>query len=275
MKQYIHLVANSGISLPTDVWYPSTELVKPQISDQTALGFNLLIGKNLLLTNEYYYKWLGNQVEFRDHASLFANDELEEEFVQGKGYAYGMELGLEKNTGKFTGWIAYTLALIRKGEFQGIMDGRYFSPRYDRRHDLSIVLMYDINKRLTVTSAFVYGSGDLAWLPDGRMVVQDVIGGIYKPIIPVYGDRNSFRLPAYNRLDLGLVINFFPKWGKNDLTISVYNAYDRRNPYFIYLEPNYVNLGTEEEPFEVPDGVVAKQVSLFPVLPSLTWNFKF
>jgi hypothetical protein len=282
MYQYVHLVSNSAIALPTDIWYPSTELVRPQVSDQIAVGGSFQLAPDILLTNEYFYKWLDNQVDFKDHAQLFANDQLEQEFAFGDGYAYGMEVGIEKTEGRLTGWIGYTLSYIRRGNFtlaQGgqIMDGRYFPPRHDRRHDLSVVGIYELNKRLTLTGSFVYGSGDISWLPSGRFFFQDVDGANSFPAVPVYGDRNSFRLPAYHRLDLGMVIRFFPKWGESNLTISVYNAYDRRNPYLLFLEPEFEDvLGPEGNVVgEALVGVAAKQVSLFPVLPSLTWNFEF
>ncbi len=282
MFQYVHLVSNSAIALPTDVWYPSTELVRPEISDQVAMGLTWQLGPSVILTNEYFHKWLGNQVDFRDHAQLFANDDLEQEFAFGDGYAYGIELGLEKTAGRFTGWLGYTLSLIRRGNFNlvgggQIMDGRYFPPRHDRRHDLSIVGVYEVNRRLTVTGTFVYGSGDITWLPEGRFFFQDVEGGNTNPAVPVYGDRNSYRLPPYHRLDLGMVISFFPKWGENNLTISVYNAYDRRNPYILYLEPTLEDVKDTGGNVvgQALTGVAAKQVSLFPVLPSLTWNFSF
>lgn len=273
MYQYLHLVANSSISLPTDVWYPSTAGVKPQRSDQASAGIQWLIGDNFLASNEYYYKRLANQVDFKNFADLFANDKLEQEFTFGKGYAYGTEIYLEKKSGPLTGWIGYTLAFVRRGEFSDIMGGRYFSPRYDRRHDLSIVAIWAINRRLSASATWIYGSGDLAWLPIGRLTFQDIPGGQLQPVVPIYGDRNNVRLPAYHRLDLGLVIRFFPKWGESDLTISVYNAYDRRNPYFLYLDAATApdeNLGVD-----VITGIAARQVSLFPVLPALTYNFKF
>ncbi len=279
MYQYVHLVSNAGLALPTDVWYPSSANVRPQISDQVAFGASFALGDQFLITNEYYYKWLSNQIDFIDGAQLFVNDNLEEEFAFGDGYAYGAEFSIEKSQGKLQGWIGYTLALIRKGNFRGvkqdIMDGRYFAPRYDRRHDISIVATYELNRRLTASATWVFGSGDLSWLPSGRFTFQDVEGAAFEPVIPIYGDRNTFRLPDYHRLDLGLVIKLFPKWGESDLTISVYNAYDRRNAYFVYLEPelNPVEIGGEI--FEVPDRVVAKQQSLFPIIPSITWNFKF
>ncbi len=273
MVQYLHLVANSSISLPTDIWYPSTAGVRPQTSDQVGVGWQYLLGSQFLLSNEYYYKYLGNQIDFKNFADLFANDQLEQEFTFGNGYAYGTEVYLEKKEGRLTGWVGYTLAWVRRGEFKDIMDGRFFAPRYDRRHDISIVGIYELTHRLTVTAAWVYGSGDLSWLPVGRLPFQDIPGGQTQPVVPVYGDRNNLRQPAYHRLDLGLVIEFSPKWGESDLTISVYNAYNRRNPYFLYLDAETKtneNLGIEEVV-----GIKAKQVSLFPVLPSFTYNFKF
>ncbi|MDH3648661.1 MAG: TonB-dependent receptor [Saprospiraceae bacterium] len=275
MKQYVHLVSNSGLALPTDIWYPSTRNVKPEVADQIAVGYSYLLGKHFLLTNEYYYKFLDHQIEFKDHANLFANDDLEQEFRFGDGFAYGMELGLEKKAGRFTGWLGYTLAYIRKGGFEDIQDGDYFPPSHDRRHDLSMVAMFQLNRRFTVTSTFVYGSGDIGWLPLGRYIFQDVPGAEFQAVVPVYGDRNSFRLPPYHRMDLGLVINFFPNWGHQDLTISIYNLYDRRNPYFLFLDADTETLRQGNIDIEVPTGIAAKQVSLFPILPSVTWNFKF
>src|SRR5690606_8905008 len=117
MSQFVHLVSNSAISLPTDVWYPSTANVKPQTSDQIALGWSWELGRDFVFTNEYYYKWLGNQIDFKDHAQLFANNNLEGEFTFGDGFAYGTELSIEKNFGKLTGWVGYTLALIKRGNF--------------------------------------------------------------------------------------------------------------------------------------------------------------
>ncbi|MCH2083851.1 MAG: TonB-dependent receptor [Saprospiraceae bacterium] len=281
MYQYLHLVANSGITLPTDIWYPSTKLVKPQRSDQIAIGGSYLLNRNLFFNMEGFYKFLDRQIEFVDGAQLFANDNLEQEFAIGKGRSYGLELSVEKKEGSLTGWIGYTLSWTRRGDFDLIDDTRFFeqnrigdfSPIYDRRHDISVVAIYEINRRLTATATFVYGSGDLRWLPTGRFTFQDVYGQNLSPVVPIYEGRNNYRLPAYHRLDLGLVIKFFPNWGESDLTINVINAYDRRNTFFIFLEPETVtdiNTG-----IELPTRVSANQVSLFPILPSLTWNFKF
>ncbi len=275
MYQYVHLISNSGISLPTDIWYPTTDKVKPQTSDQFATGISWLLGKDWLITNEYYYKLLGNQIEFKDGAQLFANDNIEDEFSFGKGYAYGMEWEIEKKAGKLTGWIGYTLAWVKKGGFPDIMDGRYFSPRYDRRHNLTVVAIYELNRRISLTSSFVFGSGDVGWLPSGRSVFQNTSSAPFDPVIPIYGDRNTFRMPNYHRLDLGMVIRFWHKWGESDLTFSVYNAYDRRNAYILFLEPEFKTIEQGGVKIEVPTRIAAKQISLFPILPAITWNFKF
>jgi hypothetical protein len=283
MKQYLHLVASSGVSLPTDIWYPSTAQIEPQRSDQVAVGATFKLWDKLLLTNEYYYKWLDNQVDFVDWAELFANQNLEQEFAIGKGYSYGTELGIEKREGKLTGWIGYTLAWTRRGDFVPVDPNgyfgegtRYFAPRYDRRHDISVVAMWEINKRLTFSSSWVYGSGDLAWLPTGRLTFQDIPGGTNQVILPVYRERNNFRLAAFHRLDLGLILKFYPKWGESDLSINVINAYDRRNAFFLFLEPEFADAdGGDGGLFEIPERIKATQVSLFPILPSISWNFKF
>ncbi|MCC6727463.1 MAG: TonB-dependent receptor [Saprospiraceae bacterium] len=294
MYQYQHLVSTSGISLPTDIWYPTTKLIKPQHSDQVAVGWEKLLGGNkYLITNEYYVKWLRNQVDFVDGAQLFANDRLEQEFAIGKGYGYGMELSIEKQEGVVRGWIGYTLALVRRGQFNTIDDSkvfaggdRYFYPRYDRRHNVSVVVMYDFGEtrdrkglatnRWTISGTMIYGSGDRTWLPVGRFAFQDVYGADFQPITPVYGQRNAFRLPYFFRSDLGITYHMFPKWGESDLNLSFFNVTNRRNAFFLYIEPQYADdVKPEETPLAIPTGLKAKQVSLFPIIGSLTWNFKF
>ncbi len=266
MSQYLHLVAASGASLPTDIWYPSDSIVKPQTSDQVSLGLTYNLKNKYLFTLEGYYKWLNNQVDFKEGAQLFVNENLNQEFIFGDGYSYGAEMYVEKKKGKVTGWIGYTLAWSWR-EFQDVNGGERYSPRFDTRHDISVVALYEISKRWTVTGTWVYTSGNPISLSIGRFSVQDVQGGEANFVVPVFTDRNNYRMPAYHRLDLGVVYKFFPKWGSSDLTFSAYNTYDRRNPFFIYYDV------AEED--GIPTSVVAKQVSLFPILPSITWNFKF
>lgn len=268
MMQYIHLVANSGASLPTDIWYPSNDYVKPQRSQQVAAGISHLFGGgSYMVTNELYYKWMHRQIDFRDGANLFVNDNLEEEFLFGKGESYGNEVYLEKIKGRTTGWVGYTLSWSYR-QFDDINEGRRFPTRYDRRHDLSVVVLHELSKRISLTGAFVYGTGNAYSLPVARFAFQDVQGKS-ATVVPVYSDRNSFRLDAFHRLDLGLVLKLKPKRGEADLTFNAYNAYNRRNPYFVYFEQ------VKDEDDNETLGFRAKQVSLFPVIPSVTYNFKF
>ncbi|MBC8084301.1 MAG: TonB-dependent receptor, partial [Hymenobacter sp.] len=275
MYQYVHLVTNSGATLPTDIWYPSRLSVKPQRSQQVATGVSFLLGDGkYLLTNEVYYKWARNQVDFRDGAQLFVNADLDSEFLFGRGWAYGNELYLEKKTGRTTGWIGYTLSWSKRRfppqrGTSGINGGRTFYPNYDRRHNLTVVVLHQLNERLNLTGSFVYTTGNATTLPAGRFAVQDVFGGELTPA-PIYPDRNSYRLAPYNRLDLGLVWKLKPtRWfQESDLTLSIYNAYNRRNPYFVYFDQ--VRDG-EDGPIT---SYRARQVSLFPVIPAVTYNFK-
>lgn len=267
MYQYIHLASNSGASLPTDIWYPSGKTPAPQVSDQIALGYELTLLKNkLFFSNEYYYKQMNNLLDFRDGAQLFVNDSLDREFVFGKGESYGVEFYLEKKQGKTTGWIGYTLSWTNR-KFDAINNGSWFPARYDRRHDISIVAMHKLSKRFSLSGTFVYGTGQAVSLPLGRFIIQDV-DGAKASAVPVYTERNAFRLPAYHRMDVGIVYQLLPKWGEADITLSIYNVYNRRNTYFIYFE----EVKNEND---VPIKYVAKQVSLFPIIPSLTFNFRW
>jgi hypothetical protein len=279
MFQYIHMVSTSGASLPTDIWYPSGKVVTPQRSDQTALGMSLMLGGQWLVTNEVYYKWLNRQVDFRDGAQIFFNPNLDEEFVFGKGWGYGDEIYLEKKRGpgntivdRLSGWVGYTLSWSWR-QFEDINNGNKFFPRYDRRHDVSVVLIADISKRLDLSATWVYGTGNAITLPVAWYLSSSPVPGNSIDFVPIYTERNAFRMPPYHRMDFGLVYKFFPKWGESDLTFSIYNVYNRRNPYFIYFD-----IETQTDPLtgiQTLEGYKAKQVSLFPIIPSLTWNFKF
>ncbi|MBC6988513.1 TonB-dependent receptor [Hymenobacter sp. BT491] len=274
MYQYVHLVTNTGATLPTDIWYPSRLSVKPQRSQQVATGVSFLLGKGkYLLTNEIYYKWAHNQIDFRDGAQLFANDNLDAEFLFGKGWAYGNELYLEKKQGRTTGWIGYTLSWSKRRfppqlGTQGINGGRIFYPTYDRRHNLTVVALHQLSERFNLTGSFVYTTGSATTLPQSRYFFQDVQGVEYTAV-PVYPDRNSYRLAPYHRLDLGVVYKLRPRHGESDLTLSIYNAYNRRNPYFVYFDQ------VKDKQTKQILSYRARQVSLFPVIPSITYNFKF
>jgi len=277
MYQYVHLVTNSGASLPTDIWYPSRLGVRPQRSQQVSTGASFLLGKGkYLLTNEVYYKWGQNQIDFKDGAQLFVNPELDSEFIFGRGWSYGNELYLEKKTGRTTGWIGYTLAWSWRN-FQpqrgtsGVNNGADFHPTYDRRHNLTVVILHKLNARINLTASFLYSSGSLTTLPLGRFGVQDIPGsstGIDPRPVPIYPNRNSYQLIPYHRLDLGVVYKIGARRNQ-DLTLSIYNAYNRRNAYFVFFET------VKDKATDRTTGFRAQQVSLFPVIPSLTYNFRF
>lgn len=282
MNQYIHLVATSGATLPTDVWYPSSTRVKPQGSDLVSVGASWALGKNYFISVEGYYKWLHNQIDFRDGAQLFVNDNLEDEFIFGKGNSYGAEFYIEKKNGDIRGWIGYTLSWTWR-QFEAINNGQPYHPPNDRRHDISAVVMWDLpwwreKFPLTVSASWVYGTGSAISLPTGRYIQSDITGTNAFQFIPIYTERGGFRMPAYHRLDLGIVWKLFPnstKRLKSDLTFSVYNVYNRRNPFFMYIDAIYADGVRERDANAPPQRFQAKIVSLFPILPSITWNFKW
>ncbi|RSK43227.1 TonB-dependent receptor [Hymenobacter rigui] len=276
MYQYVHLVTNSGASLPTDIWYPSRKSVKPQRSQQVAAGISWLLGDGrYLITNEVYYKWAQRQIDFKDGAQLFVNPDLDSEFLFGKGWAYGNEIYLEKKQGRTTGWVGYTLAWTKRRfppqrGTTGVNNGNTFYPTYDRRHNLTVVVLHSLSERVQLTGSFVFSSGQATTLPLARFAFQDLYGEKVAGV-PVYPQRNTYRLAPYNRLDLGVVWKMRPtRWiPEADLTFSVYNSYNRRNPYFVYFDQ------VKDEQTDEVIRFRARQVSLFPVIPSVTYNFKF
>lgn len=255
--QYLHQLSNSTTSSPTDIWIPSSNNVKPQTCEQLALGYYQNLNKNMfILSTEVYYKNLGNQIDYRVGAETLLNDLVEGELVYGKGRAYGLEFQLQKKKGKFTGWVSYTLSRSLR-TFDDIDNGKEFSARQDRIHDISIVLMYRLNKSLAFSSSWIFYTGDAVTFPSGKYEVN----GTY---IPYYTERNGYRMPDYHRLDVG--ITWYLKDKKkfeHNLNISVYNAYSRENAYTITFEENPDNPGETQ----------AIQTTLFKIIPSITYNF--
>ena len=180
-------------------------------------------------------------------------------FTFGKGQAYGVEFFVKKAKGKFTGWIGYTLSYTWR-KFPELNNGVKFPAKYDRRHDLSIVLQYDVTKKLNLSTVFVYGTGNTTTLPIGRYFIDG-------QVVNEYGDRNGYRLVPYHRWDVSMTYVIKDKKWYSDISVSVYNVYSRKNPYFIYYK---IDGSTSNGNLSVK----AKQVSLFPVLPSITWNFR-
>lgn len=265
--QYIHLASLSSVSLPTDLWFPSTELVKPQVAYQYSLGYYRNIFDNLIeVSLEGYYKIMNNQIEYKEESlpEDNINNNVDNSFTFGKGWSYGAELLINKKSGILTGWIGYTLAKTER-KFENINFGNTYPAKYDRRHDVSVVINYQITENLVASAVWVYSTGNTATLPVSRYVIEG-------NIVNEYGARNSFRMPAYHRGDLS--ITWYPKSKKKKRRVqeswnfSVYNVYNRRNPYFIYFD-------VDGDLMSGNMSIKAKQVSLFPVLPSITWNFKF
>ncbi|HZF63047.1 MAG TPA: TonB-dependent receptor [Chitinophagaceae bacterium] len=261
--QFIHLVSNAGSTLPTDLWVPSTSVVKPQISWQYSTGYFRNFNNNQFETSvELYYKDMQNQIEYREGYTPGIADP-EEEFVFGNGWSYGSEFFINKVQGKLTGWVGYTLSWTWR-QFADLNEGERFPAKYDRRHDLSVVATYELNKRWRFGSVFVYGTGNATSLPERFYFVEGVLTQEYSRI-------NQYRLPAYHRFDLSATYTPKPnpkKRVQGNWVFSIYNVYSRLNPYFIYFDQS-------GSAFNGSLQVDARQVSLFPILPSVTWNFRF
>ncbi|HUP14351.1 MAG TPA: TonB-dependent receptor, partial [Niastella sp.] len=261
--QFIHLVSNSGSTLPTDLWVPSTFRVKPQISWQYAYGLFKNFANNKWETSvELYYKKMQNQIEYREGYQPSLKDP-EEDFTFGKGWSYGNEWFFNKTTGRLTGWLGYTLSWTWR-RFPGLNSGEKFPTKYDRRHDLSLVASYELTKRWKLGGVFVYGTGNATSLPERFYIINGVITQEFSSI-------NQYRLPAYHRFDFSATYTPKPKPSRklqSSWVFSTYNTYNRMNPYFIYYDQS-------GSPYEGTLKIEARQVSLFPLLPSVTWNFKF
>jgi hypothetical protein len=269
--QYLHLATTSAATFPSDLWVPSSKLIKPGIAEQIAAGYFKDFGNGMYEMNvEAYYKTMSNQIEFKPGAQLLLNQNLEGEMIFGSGKAYGLELFLQKKTGRLTGWIGYTLSRAER-TFPGMNEGKAFPYRYDRTHDVSIVANYKLNKKWEASGVFVYGTGNALTMPTGRFVYNigyDNDEG--RPIftnINQYDKVNDYRMPAYHRMDIAFTYTPKPnstKRFKSSWNFSLYNVYNRYNPYFIYFDVQ------EDE-----QTIRGKKVFLFPIIPGVTWNFKF
>ncbi len=276
--QYVHLTSLSAVSLPTDIWFPSTDIAKPQQGYQASVGYFKNFRDDRWETSvEVYYKGLKNLIEYKDGAQPSDNvsDNTDNLLTFGTGRSYGIEFFIKRNFGKWTGWIGYTLAKTER-KFAEINNGAYFPSKYDRRHDLSVVASYRMSDRWTFGATFIYATGSTLTLPDSYYVQnQDLL---FK-----YGDRNSTRMAPYHRLDLSATLYDKPTKIKTDLkgeeivvkkrfrsnwSFSVYNVYNRANPFFLYVD-------NDGSIFNGDFQVKVKQVTLFPIIPSVTWNFEF
>ncbi len=265
MSQYLHLLTNAGIGLPTDLWVPPTADIKPQIAHQIALGVAHQPYKGYEVSLEAYYKKMNNLIEYRDGASFLGNSaDWQTKVETGKGWSYGAELMIEKKMGKTTGWIGYTLSWTDR-QFEKLNNGEKFPYRYDRRHDISVAVTHKFNDRVDVGIVWVYGTGNAVTLPTERYRSVEGLGGYYNggDNIGYIESRNNYRMPSYHRLDIGVNLHKETRYGSRTWSFGLYNAYSRRNPFFLYFSSDRYN------------NTRLTQLSIFPIIPSVTYNFKF
>jgi len=258
--QFIQLASNSTSGSPLDFWFPASEKVKPQKCDQFATGyFQNFASNEYEFSAEIYYKDMKDVVDFKDHAQLFLNDNIEDELRFGRGYSYGLELMLRKTAGAFTGWVSYTLSKSMR-QVEDINQGNWYRSPYDKPNNISTLVTYDFSKKWSLSACWVYGSGTPVTYPTGRFQVEN-------SYVPIYSGRNEYRYPAYHRLDLSATWKLSPpgKRFKHELNFSLYNAYGRANVWTILFRPEDND----------PDSFYAEKVSLFKFVPSVTWNFSF
>jgi len=267
MNQYLHQVASSAINNPFDFWIPSGKTVLPQRANQVAIGyFQNFLQDRYEGSLEVYYKTMSNQIDYREGGNPFV-PEFEQELVFGRGWSYGAEVYLRKRAGRLTGWLSYTLSWNYR-QFDSLNLGEPFFFRYDRRHDLSIALVYRFNESWSFSSVYVYGTGNAITLPSGTFAFPGAssFGSIDRYFD--YAGKNGFRLPAYSRMDIGLRYTKQGPKVKHGLHIDIYNALNRRNPFYLYLDSEYDTRANANR-------VVGRQLSLLPMIPTLTYVFEF
>ena len=272
--QYMHLLSNSTSAQPNDIWVPSSNNIKPLIADQFALGYFRNFKHNMYTFSlEGYYKNFQNQLDYKDGASLFLNETVENQLVFGRGYAYGLEFLLKKTKGKFTGWVGYTYSRSFK-KIPEINGGSAYPAKQDRIHDISIVGMYSFNERVKLAVNWVYYTGNAVTFPSGKYEING-------QLVPYYTERNGYRMPNYNRMDIGLTLDGKKYKTTRDANtgeemrvekkilsswnFSVYNLYSNENAYTITFRQS-ANNPTQSE---------AVQTTLFKIVPSVTYSFKF
>ena len=257
--QNLHLLSNATGSSPTDLWIGSSNNVKPEIADQVSLGYFQNFKQNLYeFSTEIYYKDMQNQIDYKNGAELRANENVENQLLFGKGRAYGIELFLKKKYGKFNGWIGYTLSKTER-KIDGINNNNWYNATQDRTHEVSVVGIYQLNKKWTLSATYVYYTGNAVTFPSGK---YNIDGHTYFN----YTEKNGYRMPTYKRLDIAATLQG-KKTAKyeSNWSFSIYNALNRANAYSIDFKDDPNN----------PNKTVAEQTTLFKLIPSVTYNFKF
>ena len=293
MTQFIHLLTNSTVGLPIDLWVTATDIVPPQSSWQAAAGVATSIWNDQLeVSVEGYYKEMNGLIAYKEGTNFFLGGISQgswEESVEtgGVGEAYGVELLVQKKKGKTTGWVGYTLSWNNR-QFENLNQGDWFPYRYDRRHDLSVVVSHKLNEKISLSATWIYGTGNAITLPGGKHSTLETAPwdprnsfGSFQPINISsiwFGDfsadlfeegRNGFRMQHYHRLDLGISLRKEKKWGERTWNFGVYNAYNRLNPFSYQIRQDWDPINN------LPGPPKLKKLALFPIIPSVSYNFKF
>jgi outer membrane receptor for ferrienterochelin and colicin len=268
MTQYILLLTNSGIGLPTDLWLPVTDNIEPQRSLQYAGGIFHELNNGVEMSIEGFYKDMTNIIEYKEGADFFSSAEKWEDKIEtGFGNAYGAEFLIRKNEGKTTGWIGYTLSWTNR-KFENLNFGKEFPYRYDRRHDIGIAITHKLSDKIDFGLVWVYGTGNAVSLPIEKYSGFAGTNFNYSSDVYYYDGRNGFRTPAYHRLDFGVNLHKSKRYGEVTWSFSVYNMYNRKNPFMMYFSNEYDY--NSAKPI-----TRLKQISLFPIIPSFSYSFKF
>ena len=270
MTQYVHLLSNSSLSLPTDLWVPVTKNIVPMNAHQWSLGAFYELPHLFDISVEGYYKTMDNLLEYKDGASFFgSSDTWENKVCMGKGWAYGIEFLVQRSFGKTTGWVGYTWAHSkRKFDREGMMinNGHVFPAKYDRRHDISITVQHKFNDRIDISGTWVFSSGNCGTL---GTQLYDGLPDDWNTVPQIQAlERNNFRMGSYHRLDLSVNFHKQKKHGIRTWNISVYNVYNHNNPWVVYTDYHWDEATDTEKK-------VLMQASLFPIIPSVSYSFKF
>ncbi|MEC8611299.1 MAG: TonB-dependent receptor [Bacteroidota bacterium] len=277
MQQHIHLLSNTSVGLPIDIWVPSTDSVPPQKSRQLACSVNHNFKNGLFeISLEGYYKSMDNLISLKPGTDIIDFQDWRDKIeIAGQGRSYGIELFLQKKKGKTTGWFGYTLAFSER-QFDNINFGKWYPYKYDRRHDISVVASHKFNDKFDIGMTWVFGTGNNITLETARFPSINLggnINGITENSIneiEYYPSRNNYRMASYHRLDLGLNFHKQKKWGERTWSIGAYNVYNRKNPFYIRIDNETTIVNNQ-----LVNNKQAKQVSLFPIIPSITYKFKF
>jgi hypothetical protein len=267
MSQYVHLISNTASASPLDIWAPSDQYLKPEILDQAALGyFHNFKGGKYSLEAETFYKKIKNKSDYIDGADLLGIDAVETVLLNGEGRAYGLEMMFKKNTGKLTGWVSYTISKAqqrtpgRNADEPGINNGEWYRANYDKLHNLSVTGAYAFNPKWSFGTIFTFQSGKAATFPNGKYQYHGIT-------VASYGARNENSLPAYHRLDVSATYTPKParkKGWQGEWNFSIYNLYNRSNAASYAFRQNE-DTGTNE----------TRRISIFGIVPSITYNVKF